>query len=338
MRDDVVDFIHKWRQKTEVAEKRFLAWLGLGKSKFADWKRRYGKVNEHNALVPRDHWITEDECQMILDYQEDHPLEGYRRLAYMMMDENVVAVSPTSVWRVLKRENRLGRAGRPSKKGNGFQQPVGPHEHWHVDIAHINVAGTFYFLCSVIDGCSRYIVSWDIRETMLSLETQIVIQRGREQFAEASPRIISDNGPQFVAREFKEYVRVTGMSHVRTSPYYPQSNGKIERFYRTIKADAIRRQTPLDLEDAKRVVRRFVNYYNHRRLHSAVGYVTPADVLRGRTAEIHEERDRKLDQARAQRAEWRALMRCFPIAVVSTRAQPAPITPPTNLALPASGP
>jgi len=336
VRDDVVDFIGKWHQKTEVAEKQFYGWLGLGKSKFADWKTRYGKVNEHNAQVPRDHWITEEEQQRILDYQEAHPLEGYRRLAYMMMDENVVAVSPTSVWRVLKRASRLGRAGQPSKKGIGFEQPEGPHQHWHVDISYINVAGTFYYLCATIDGYSRYIVGWDIRDSMVSGETQLVVERGREAFPEASPRIISDNGPQFVAREFKEYVRVTGMSHVRTSPYYPQSNGKIERFHRTLKADAIRRQTPLSLADARRVVRRFVNYYNHRRLHSAVGYVTPADVLRGRAEEIHAERDRKLDEARQQRAEWRDLLRRLPGAPAPAR--PAPSPPATMLTVAPSGP
>ena len=77
-------------------------WIGIGQSKYFDWKQRYGKVNEHNANVPRDHWLEEDERQDILDYQQKHPLEGYRRLTYMMMDANVVAASPATVYRVLK--------------------------------------------------------------------------------------------------------------------------------------------------------------------------------------------------------------------------------------------
>jgi len=85
---------------------------------------------------------------------------------------------------------------------------------------------------------SRYVVHWELRESMKESEIEIIIQRSRECYPDASPRIITDNGPQFIAREFKEYIRISGMSHVRTSPYYPQSNGKIERYHRTLKASA----------------------------------------------------------------------------------------------------
>ena len=115
------------------------------------------------------------------------------------------------------------------------------------------------------------------------------------------PRIISDNGPQFIAKDFKEFIRICGMTHVRTSPYYPQSNGKMERWYKTLKGDCIRVKTPLSLEDARRLVAEFVAYYNEVRLHSAIGYVAPADKLAGREKAIHAERDRKLDAARERR-------------------------------------
>ena len=117
--------------------------------------------------------------------------------------------------------------------------------------------------------------------------------------------MISDNGPQFVAREFKQFIRISGMDHVRTSPYYPQSNGKIERWHGSLKAEAIRPKTPLSLADARRVVGEFVQEYNATRLHSAIGYVTPQDRLEGRHTQIWEERDRKLEAARAQRAARR---------------------------------
>ena len=103
----------------------------------------------------------------IVDFHDRHPLEGYRRLTFMMLDDDVVAVSPASVYRVLKQANRLDRRRfSPSKKGTGFVQPLAPHEHWHVDISYINVSGTFYYLTSVLDGCSRYIVHWEIRGSM----------------------------------------------------------------------------------------------------------------------------------------------------------------------------
>jgi hypothetical protein len=119
------------------------------------------------------------------------------------------------------------------------------------------------------------------------------------------PRLISDNGPQFIAKDFKEFIRIMGMTHVRTSPYYPQSNGKLERFHKTIKGECIRVKVPLSLDDARRLVADYVEHYNHVRLHSAIGYVTPNDKLLGNDAVIHAERDRKLAEARERRKHMR---------------------------------
>jgi transposase InsO family protein len=281
-------------------------WLGLATSKWHSWKDRYGKANEHNAWIPRDHWLQPAEKQAILDFHDAHPLEGYRRLTFMMLDADIVACSPASVYRVLKGAGLLERHNRkPSSKGKGFAQPLRPHEHWHVDVSYLNIGGTFYYLCSLLDGCSRYIVHWEIRETMTEVDVEQIVQRARERFPGVTPRIISDNGPQFVAKDFKEFIRVCGMTHVRTSPYYPQSNGKIERWHRTIKGDCIRPQTPLSLEDARRIVARYVEQYNTVRLHSAIGYVTPQAKLEGREKAIFAERDRKLEQARERRKAQR---------------------------------
>jgi transposase InsO family protein len=310
IRDQIVDFVRRWSDKTGIAVFSFLLWIGLATGKWHHWKNRYGKANEHNAWIPRDHWLEESEKQAILTFQEQHPLEGYRQLTYMMLDANVVAVSPSSVYRVLKQAGVLERHNvKPSKKGTGFVQPLMPHEHWHVDVSYINIAGTFYFLCSILDGCSRFIVHWEIRQTMKEGEVETIVQRGLEKFPGVTPRIISDNGPQFVAKDFKEFIRISGMSHVRTSPYYPQSNGKIERFHRTLKGDCIRTETPLSLEDAQRIVARYVEHYNMVRLHSAIGYITPKDKLEGKEKEIFAARDRKLEEARERRKTKRQAAR-----------------------------
>lgn len=220
----------------------------------------------------------------------------------MMIDADVVAVSPSSVFRVLRDAGRLRRwAGSPSKKGTGFEQPLAPHEHWHIDVAHINIHGTFYYLCAVLDGASRYLLAWALRESMTEADVEVVLQRARERFPDARPRIISDNGPQFIAKDFKEFIRISGMTHLRTAPYYPQSNGKLERWNRSIKSECIWPGVPLSLEDAERLVAQYVTVYNEQRLHSALGYVTPLDQLQGRQAEIHAARDCKLEQARWQR-------------------------------------
>ena len=121
---------------------------------------------------------------------------------------------------------------------------------------------------------------------MKEAEVETIIQRAREQYPGEQPRIISDNGPQFIARDFKEFIRICGMTHVRTSPFYPQSNGKIERWFKTLKGGCIRVKTPLSLEDARRLVAEFVTYYNTVRLHSAIAYVTPAEKLAGRAEAI----------------------------------------------------
>jgi putative transposase len=302
--------VNRWSEKTGITVACFLLWIGIATSKWHSWKGRYGKANEHNAWIPRDHWLTDPEKQAILDFHDRFPLEGYRRLTFMMLDADLVACSPASVYRVLKAAGVLQRHNQqPSSKGKGFVQPLKPHEHWHVDVAYLNIAGTFYYLCSILDGCSRYIVHCEIREAMTEADIEQIIQRARERFPGVRPRIISDNGPQFIARDFKEFIRVCGMTHVRTSPYYPQSNGKIERFHRTIKGDCIRSETPLTLGDAQRIVARYVEHYNTVRLHSAIGYVTPLAKLEGRDRAIFDERDRKLERARERRKQQRQALR-----------------------------
>jgi putative transposase len=307
IRDQVVDTLRSWAEKTEVPLGSLLAWAEIHSSTFNKWTRCYGKAYEHNGKVPRDHWLTDEEKQAIIKFYSDNPLNGYRRLTYMMMDANVVACSPSTVHRVLSAEGLLTRFGkRPSRKGMGFDQPLSAHDHWHVDVSYINIRGTFYFCATILDGFSRKVIHWDIRPEMKELDIEAILQYAKELHPEARPRVISDNGPQFIANDFKSFIRLSGMTHVRTSPYYPQSNGKLERYHKTLKSDCIRPKSPLSLEDAKRVVTEFVDEYNNRRLHSAIGYVTPSDMLAGKQKSIHEERDRKLEAAREARAKVRA--------------------------------
>jgi transposase InsO family protein len=184
-------------------------------------------------------------------------------------------------------------------------QPLHPHEHWHIDVSYLNLAGTFYYLCSVLDGASRAIVHWELRESMTEQEVECILERAKERYPEARPRIISDNGPQFVAKDFKEFIRISGMTHVRISPYYPQSNGKIERWHKTLKGDALRPAQPDSPEQAREVVARFVEHYNGVRLHSALGYITPLAFMAGQGPTIWAERDRKLEAAREERRQRR---------------------------------
>jgi putative transposase len=104
------------------------------------------------------------------------------------------------------------------------------HQHWHIDVSYIKVCSTFYYLCSFLDGFSRFLVHWDLRESMREADVEVILQRAKEKYSEAKPRIISDNGPQFIARDFEEFIPVSGMTHVRTS------NSKIERWHKSLKS------------------------------------------------------------------------------------------------------
>src|ERR1700683_2251204 len=221
--------------------------------------------------------------------------------------------------------------GKPSKKGTGFEQPPQPHQHWHFDVSYLNVCATFYYLCSILDGYSRFLVHWDLRESMTEADIEIILERAKERYPRVKPRIISDNGPQFIAKDFKEFIRISGMTHVRTSPYYLQSNGKIERWHKSLKGECIRPGTPLSLEDGRRLVKGCVEHYNNVRLNSVIRHITPKDMLAGHQQEIHVERDRKLAAARHQRrirrqqaASW--MKRIAPVSRqcrINTAARPS---------------
>jgi hypothetical protein len=130
LRDTVTDFIHHYQPLTGIAAGRLLGWMGLSPRKFHRWRGRYGKANEHNSWIPRDHWIEEWERREIVKFARAYPLEGYRRLTFMMLDRDIVAVSPSTTYRVLKAAGLIRSWGeKPSRKGTGFIQPLAPHEH-----------------------------------------------------------------------------------------------------------------------------------------------------------------------------------------------------------------
>lgn len=288
---------------TNIAVKDLNRMIGISPSKFYQWKNRTGEANHHNATVPKSKWILDWEKQLIIRYAKNHHGEGYRRLAYMMLDENVVAVSPSTVYRVLKANNMLNRWNKVKSKakGTGFEQPTRPHEHWHIDIKYVNFKGTFIFLIDIIDGYSRFIVNHELRLNMQEYDVQLTLQKALEKFPGVKPRIISDNGTQFISKDFTEYLRFAGLTHIRTSICYPQSNGKIEKLHSTINQECLSRSSFINLEDAKNQIQKFVDFYNTKRLHSSLYYLTPEDFLLNRIEERLNEREQKLQQAKQNR-------------------------------------
>ena len=213
MRDQIVDHIGYWHKRAEFPVYWMLGLIGLTERKFYEWKERYGKANLHNGSIPRDFWLTEQEQAAIVEYAVIRESAGYRRMCYEMMDAGVVAVSPSSVYRVLKKNDLMDRPERPgpTRKGTGFEQPLKAHEHWHTDISFLNICGTFYYLCAILDGYSRKIIGYGVGQTMTEADIELIIEQAKEEYPEARPRIISDNGPQFIARDFKEFIRISGI-------------------------------------------------------------------------------------------------------------------------------
>jgi len=306
IRDEIVETMMEYTEKTEIPLYRLLGFVGLKASKYYEWRRRYGVANRHNGKIPKATWLFEHERKAIIEYAKNNREKGYRRLCYRMIDEDVAYASPSSVYRVLHKAGLLCRfiPVKNKRKGIGYEQPEEAHKQWHIDISYVNVLGTFLFLVAIIDGYSRFIVHHELRAAMQEKDVQLVVQRALDRFPSHRPRIISDRGTQFVAKDFKNFIRYAGLGHTFTSVGYPQSNGKIERFFRTVKTNCIRKQSFLSIEDARKQISEYVCYYNQKRLHSSIGYVTPFDKLIGRDKEIIAVRERKLEKARELRVKY----------------------------------
>lgn len=283
--------------------------IGINSSKYYSWVERREQPNNHNGIIPKKHWIVDWERDAIINYARRHTTEGYRRLTYMMIDDNIVAVSPSTTYRVLKSAGLLNRWNKikTSSKGSGFDQPTMSHQHWHTDIKYVNFRGTFLFLISVIDGYSRYIVHHELRVNMQEYDIEITIQRALEKYPSVKPRLITDNGSQFISKDFAEYLKFVGLQHIRTSIAYPQSNGKIERYHRTIHQECLATKSLINLDDARVQIDNFINYYNTKRLHSSLFYLTPDDFLNDRITEKLEARIAKLKLAKKARYEVKNL-------------------------------
>lgn len=137
------------------------------------------------------------------------------------------------------------------------------------------------------------------------MDIEIMMDRARLKYPDASPALITDNGPHFIANELKNYLNFVGITHRKTRYHYPQSNGKVERFYQTCKNEFVRRSSFLSLDDLQKQLAIYIENYNHKRLHSALGYITPHDMLMGRQEQIFKERRQKIQLARQERKRQR---------------------------------
>ncbi|MBK7377707.1 MAG: transposase [Ignavibacteriales bacterium] len=311
IRDQVTAYLCDMAKKTEIPITKLLATLELPKVKYYRWIKRSGSKSLHNSQIPKTHWLTPNEVDAVIAFAKDHYTtndffirDGYRRLAYDMLDKNVVAASPSSVYRILKKEGLLNKwnVDKRSLKGKGFNQPDYPHKHWHTDIKYLNFNGTLLFLISVLDGYSRYVLHHEVRHNMAGYDVKLTIQKAKEKYPFAKPGIITDNGAQYISKEFKAFIKNIEVTHIKTSVAYPQSNGKLERFHRTISQECLRTKSPVTVDDFKQYIASYIKHYNTERLHSSLSYLTPEDFLLGRQKEKLVIREEKLQRAEVQRS------------------------------------
>jgi transposase InsO family protein len=300
--------IMRLKNRTGIPLRTLIQYAGIPQRTWTEWKERRGGETKHNNNTPRNNHLTPAEIAAIASYCTLNPLKGYRVLCYEMIDQNIAFVACSSVYNVIKRHN-LGKkwAEAEEMKKRGFDQPKAVHEQWHIDISYIKIAGVFYYFISILEGCSRRILNWRLCQNMEGLNAEILVAQKKELYPEAKDvRIICDNGSQFISKDFKELILFLEFSQTFTSANHPQSNGKLERFHRTLKTEHVRRSAYLDYEDACDRMKHWIGHYNSERLHGAIWYLTPDDVFYNRTAVRLAERKEKLHNAYINRQEyWR---------------------------------
>jgi len=300
--------IMRLHEKTMISLKILVQYAGIPWRTWLEWQTRRGIETKHNNNTPRNNYLTPEEIKAIVMYCIANPLKGYRMQCWEMVDRNIAFVSCSSVYNIIKRHNldkKWADAVEMAKRG--FDQPKTIHEQWHIDFSYIRIGGAFYYFLGILDGFSRKMLNWRLCENMAGINAEILVAQTKERFPEAiNPRIISDNGSQFISKDFVELLTLLEFGHTLTSANHPQSNGKLERFNRTLKTEHVRRAAYLSYQDASQRMAEWILYYNNERLHSAIWYLTPNDVFYGRTSRRLAERKEKLHTAFINRQEyWR---------------------------------
>ena len=298
---EVLELVARTRARTGWTLRRILKRLGLSKARYHAWVCRAEQALLDDLVrPPRCAWqALPEEGEAVLGYALAHPREGYRRLAWMMVDEDVAYLSPTSVYRILDDADLLYRWKRSRPVGERPAEPTGPHQRWHTDLMYLRVGDVWYFLVTVLDAYSRYVVHCELLTSMTAADVRVVIHDALKKTG-ASPEMVTDNGSQFTAKDFKELVRDFALEHIRIRTYHPESNGKLERFHRSTR-EALEPTELVNLAQAREVIGRWVAHYNERRLHAALHYLPPAEYYAGDPPARLAERRRKLEAARTRR-------------------------------------
>jgi len=280
--------------KSPTNKSQTLAEIGIPRRTYYNWvkKKKAGSKNS----IKRKPWnsIRKEEEQTVIDHARASPELSSRQLSLKLVDDYGCWISESTVYRILKREGLVKKAeikGFAAGK-EYYRKTKKPNEMWATDCSYLRVIDWgYYYLVTVMDDYSRYILAWDLKRDMTSDSLIDVIQQaidatGMFQVSvKDRTSLLSDNGAGYVSRAFGDYLRLVGIKHILAAPFHPQTNGKIEWYHHTLKGEI--NQVPFEMpSELREAIEEFFEYYNHRRYHEALGNVTPADVYYGRREDI----------------------------------------------------
>lgn len=277
-----------------------LSRLGLAENTYYRWRRMEatGNLEDSYTKVPNLDATLNWEIDAAIKYALSNPKESYRRLSYLMIDEDIVYLTPSTVYRILSERDLLCRYKRSDRSPGRYDfKPDKPHQQWHIDIMYLWVNHRWYFFVGILDAYSRYIVHWDLLETASSADIRAVIESALRKYPGVKPRIVTDNGPQFKSKDFRVLLKEFSLMDIKCRIKHPESNGKIERFHRSLREEGLSDKQLEDKYKALDIIENWVRYYNNKRLHAALKYLPPIDYLTGRAEEKLQIRREKLNAA-----------------------------------------
>jgi len=288
-----------------------LADLGLSPATFYDWQQRKARGQlENQIIVPKATRLpaTPHEVEHVVWYAESHPLLGYKRLTWALIDENVAFLRPWMVYAILAEHHLLGRRTEAVQELDRPAEPVAPDQRWHTDLMNLRINGRWFYLIDFLDSYSRYLVYWEIVLTAKANAITLAGQRAIENLDPSRtpgwPEIVHDNGPQFISWEWRRFIQDIQATDISTMAHHPQSNGRVERYHRTTQEEALPGKVSSDLYQARETLQQWQHYYNHERPHSAIRYLRPIDYYRGDPAKRLAEREEKLRQGAIERVAY----------------------------------
>ena len=292
-------------EESELSARRTLEQLGINRSTFYNWYRKY-REEGYDGLADqkpgaRRFWnrIPEEVKEQVLQVALEQPEKSPRELAAHITDTQETFISESSVYRILKAYDLItSPAYVVLSARDSFANPTKRiHEMWQTDFTYFKVIGWgWYYLTSVMDDYSRYIIAWKLFTTMSAGDVKQVLDMAIEKTRATGvavkhrPRLLSDNGPCYLSGELREYLAEQGIRHTRGAPYHPMTQGKIERYHRSMK-NVVKLQhyyLPWELEQE---IGRFIEYYNHERYHESLNNLKPVDVYEGRGKQILDRRE-----------------------------------------------